>query len=61
MKSSMEQPADWWAAVDAEAAKAKVSRAEWLWHAAKARLPMRIAAKLSERPPAHRPRKGVAK
>jgi hypothetical protein len=53
----MEQPPDWWAAVDAAASKAKISRAEWLWHAARSQLPTRIAAKLAERPPAHRPRK----
>lgn len=56
-RSSMVQPADWWAAVD-EAAKAEsMSRAEWIYEAVKSRLPKKVAAKLSDRPPAHRPKK----
>lgn len=50
------QPADWWEAFKAEADKRGVSLAEWLGEAGKAALPKRAAAKLSERPPAHRPK-----
>ena len=51
------QPEDWWAAFKAEADKQGVSLAEWLGEAGKSRLPKRVSAKLSERPPANRPRK----
>ena len=54
------QPTDWWEAFKAEADKQGVSLAEWLGEAGKAQLPNRIAAKLSERPPANRPKKASA-
>jgi hypothetical protein len=56
-KTTMEQPDDWLEAVDEAAAKAGISRAEWLWRVGKAALPKSVAKKLTDRPPAHRPRK----
>ena len=56
-RKNITQPADWWAAFE-EAARAEgMTLAAWLGEAAKAKLPKRIAAKLSERPPANRPKK----
>lgn len=51
------QPADWWNAFQNAAEKAGMSLAEWIGEAAKAQLPTRVVAKLSDRPPAHRPKK----
>lgn len=51
------QPEDWWDAFKTEADKQGVSLAEWLGEAGKAQLPKRVASKLSERPPANRPKK----
>lgn len=56
MKTSLVNPADWFAAVDAAAAKSGQSRNEWLYHAAIAKLPASVAKKLTARPPAHRPK-----
>jgi len=51
------QPSDWWAAFE-EAAKAEgLTLAAWLGEAAKAKLPAKVAKKLTERPPANRPPK----
>lgn len=51
------QPADWWEAFTEAADREGVSLAEWLGEAAKAKLPPKVAKKLTERPPANRPRK----
>lgn len=51
------QPADWWAAFQAASEKAGKTLSEWVGEACKAQLPKRVASKLSERPPAHRPKK----
>lgn len=50
------QPIDWWAAFHEYATKAGVSLSEWLGDAGKEKLPAKVAAKLSDRPSAHRPR-----
>ena len=51
------QPGDWWEAFKAAADREGVSLAEWLGEAGKAKLPPKVAKKLTERPPANRPRK----
>ena len=51
------QPIDWWEAFE-EAAKAEgLTLAAWLGEAAKKQLPLKVAKKLTERPPANRPPK----
>lgn len=58
VRKNISAPADWWDAFRAQADKEGVdSLAEWLAEAGKAKLPKRVQAKLSERPPAHRPSK----
>jgi hypothetical protein len=51
------QPADWWAAFKAEADRKGLSLSEWLGESGKAQLPKAVVAKLSDRPPANRPKK----
>lgn len=51
------QPADWWAAFEEQAKAEGMSLAAWLGEAAKAQLPKRVAKELTERPPAHRPKR----
>ena len=51
------QPADWWAAFRAEADNCGMTLSEWIGEAAKANLPPKVAKKLTERPPANRPKK----
>jgi hypothetical protein len=56
-RKNITQPSDWWAAFE-EAAKAEgLTLAAWLGEAAKAKLPPKVAKKLTERPPANRPPK----
>lgn len=54
-RSSMVQPSAWWDAVDAEAAKANQTRADWIYAMAIEKLPKRVAAKIPERPKNGRP------
>ena len=52
------QPSDWVAAFQAAADKTHGGNlSAWLGDAGKAALPAKVAAKLSERPPANRPKK----
>ena len=51
------QPADWWAAFEAQAQSEGMTLAAWLGEAAKAKLPAKVAKKLTERPPANRPKR----
>ena len=56
-RKNITQPSDWWVAFE-EAAKAEgLTLAAWLGEAAKAKLPPKVAKKLTERPPANRPPK----
>jgi hypothetical protein len=56
-RKNITQPADWWVAFEAAAEAEGVSLAAWLGEAAKAKLPPKVAKKLTERPPANRPPK----
>jgi len=56
-RRNVTQPVDWWDAFKAAADKQGVSLSEWIGSACKAKLPAKVAAKLSNRPPAHRPAK----
>ncbi len=52
------QPADWWAVWQTEADKHNGGNlSEFIGERVNSTLPKRVAAKLSERPPANRPRK----
>jgi len=51
------QPPDWLAAFKRAAKREKLSLSEWMGNACRAALPERERAKLSERPPACRPKK----
>jgi hypothetical protein len=51
------QPVDWWEAFEAQAKAEGLTLAAWLGEAAKAKLPPKVAKKLTERPPANRPPK----
>ena len=51
------QPSDWWEAFEAQAKAEGLTLAAWLGEAAKKQLPPKVAKKLTERPPANRPKK----
>lgn len=51
------QPTDWWDAFQAQAQAEGMTLAAWLGEAGKARLPAKVVKKLTERPPANRPKK----
>ena len=51
------QHTDWWAAFQALAEAEGSTLAAWLGEAAKAKLPPKVAKKLTDRPPANRPPK----
>jgi hypothetical protein len=56
IRKNITQPADWWAAFQAQSEAEGMTLAAWLGEAAKAKLPPKVAKKLTERPPAHRPK-----
>jgi hypothetical protein len=56
-RKNITQPADWWAAFEAQASIEGLSLAAWLGEAAKAKLPQSAVSVLSQRQPAHRPSK----
>jgi hypothetical protein len=56
-RKNITQPADWWAAFEEQAKAEGLTLAAWLGEAAKAKLPPKVAKKLTERPPANRPPK----
>lgn len=56
-RKNITQPADRWVAFQAAAKAAGMSLSEWLGKAGESALPPKVAKKLTERPPAHRPRK----
>jgi hypothetical protein len=56
-RKNITQPSDWWAAFEEQAKAEGMTLAAWLGEAAKAKLPPKVAKKLTERPPANRPPK----
>lgn len=56
-RKNITQPADWWEAFEKQAKAEGMTLAAWLGEAAKAKLPAKVAKKLTERPPANRPKK----
>jgi hypothetical protein len=56
-RKNITQPSDWWAAFEEQAKAEGLTLAAWLGEAAKAKLPPKVAKKLTERPPANRPPK----
>lgn len=56
-RKNITQPTDWWAAFEAAAAAEGMTLAAWIGEAAKAKLKPSVVKKLSERPPANRPKK----
>lgn len=56
-RKNITQPSDWWVAFEAQANAEGMTLAAWLGEAAKAKLPPKVAKKLTERPPANRPPK----
>lgn len=56
-RKNITQPPDWWAAFEAQAQAEGKTLAEWIGEACKAKLPAKVAKKLSDRPPANRPKK----
>jgi hypothetical protein len=56
-RKNITQPADWWVAFEEQAKAEGLTLAAWLGEAAKAKLPPKVARKLTERPPANRPPK----
>ena len=56
LRKNITQPADWWAAFQQAADAENATLSEWVGEACLERLPARGGKKLSERPPAHRPR-----
>jgi len=57
MKKNISQPESWWEAFEIQAAAEGLTLSAWLGEAAKAKLPRDVAKKLTDRPPANRPRK----
>lgn len=55
-RTSLSQPSDWMAAFRAAAERKGLTLNQWIGECCKARLPKSTVAKLSDRPPAHRPR-----
>lgn len=56
-RKNISQPKDWWSAFQDQADAENVTLAAWLGEAGKSKLPPKVAKKLTERPPANRPRK----
>ena len=55
-RKNISEPTDWWAAFEKQAKSEGMSLSAWLGEAGKAKLPTKVAKKLSERPAAHRPK-----
>ena len=51
------QPSDWWEVFEEQAKAEGMNLSAWMGEAGKDRLPKKLAKKLSERPPANRPKK----
>jgi hypothetical protein len=57
VKRNISQPEPWWEAFEHQAESEGKTLSAWLGEAGKAKLPREIAKKLTDRPPANRPRK----
>lgn len=55
-RKNITQPADWWAAFESQAQAEGLSLSAWIGKVGRDALPKRVAGKLSERSPAHRPK-----
>jgi hypothetical protein len=56
-RKNLSQPADWWSAFERQAAREGHTLSHWMGLCCIANLPVIEQKKLTERPPAHRPRK----
>lgn len=56
-RKNITQPSDWWEAFEKQAKSEGMTLAAWLGEAAKLKLPAKVVKKLSERPPANRPKR----
>ena len=56
-RKNITQPADWWAAYEAQAKKDGKSLSAWIGERCNEGLPKSVRKKLSERQPAHRPKR----
>ena len=59
-RRNVSQPADWWAAFEAQAQQDEQTLSEWLGDCGLANLPRDERKRLSERPGAHRPKKQIS-
>lgn len=55
-RKNITQPSDWWHAFQEQAKAEGMTMSAWLGEAAKAKLSPNVAKKLTERPPANRPK-----
>jgi len=55
-RRNLTEPGDWWQAFEAQAKADGQTLSEWAGDCMRANLPKELAAGLSERPPANRPR-----
>ena len=56
-RRNITQPADWWAAFEAQAQREGLTLSEWIGECCRVYLEPGVNSGLSERPPANRPRK----
>lgn len=56
-RKNVTQPKDWWLAFEAKATEDGVTLSQWIGEAAKKQLPAKVVRSLSQRPPAHRPKR----
>jgi hypothetical protein len=56
-RKNITQPSDWWAVFEAQAKSEDMTLSAWIGEACKDRLAKKQAKKLTERPPANRPKK----
>ena len=56
-RKNITQPSDWWAAYEAQAKKEGKSLSAWIGERCNEGLPKSVRKRLSERQPAHRPKR----
>lgn len=56
IRKNITHPADWWDAFEEQAKKENMTLSAWIGECCFANIPKEKQAKLSERPPAHRPK-----
>ena len=56
-RKNITQPSDWWAAYESQATKEGKSLSAWIGDRCKEGLPKAVQKRLSERQPAHRPKR----